>query len=140
MKVSQNIDIRELVPPEIWEKYKEQSVQFIDPKLPVIIEAIRVLCGNKPITLNNWQIGGKFKYRGYRPPESSIGAKNSMHKKGKAADFTVKGMTAEEVRGIIRLNQVALIKLGLTRIERAVSWVHIDLKLTGIDTLYEFNP
>lgn len=140
MKVSQNIDIRELVPEETWKKHKEQSVKFIDDRLPTIIEAIRSLCGNKPVTLNNWHTGGQFSYRGYRPPECKVGAIKSMHRDGKAADFTVKGMTAEQVRCIIRLNQTYLLTLGLTRIEKSVSWVHIDLKYTGLKTLYEFNP
>jgi len=140
MKVSQHIDIRELVPPETWEKHKEQSVKFIDDRLSKVIEAIRAFCGNMPVTLNNWHTGGKFRYRGYRPPECTVGGIRSMHRDGKAADFTVKDMTAENVRGIIRLNQTYLLSLGLTRIEKSVSWVHIDLKYTGLKTLYEFNP
>jgi hypothetical protein len=64
----------------------------------------------------------------------------ALHKQGKAVDFDVKGMTADEVRGVLRLNQIELMKLGLTRIETGISWVHIDLKYTGLNYLYEFKP
>jgi len=63
-----------------------------------------------------------------------------MHRLGKAVDFDVKGMSAEQVRGVIRMNQVELMRLGLTRIESGVNWVHIDLKETGLNHIYEFKP
>jgi len=63
-----------------------------------------------------------------------------MHRIFKAVDFDVEGMTAEEVRGVIRMNQVELMKLGLRRMESGVSWVHIDTKETGLSTIKEFKP
>ena len=140
MKLSEHIDLRELVSSGVYLLRGDSAVSLIDSRLPIILERIRELCGNRTMTLNDWHIGGRFQLRGYRPPGSTVGATKSMHKLGKAADFTIKGMSAEGVRGVIRLNQVELMKLGLTRIERGVSWVHIDLKHTGLDTIYEFNP
>lgn len=140
MKVSKNFDIREFVPPEIWEQYGEDSVQFIDERIPVIVEKIRELCGNRPVTLNNWHIGGEYKYRGYRPASYPFCAKKSQHKEKKAADLTVKGLTAAQVRKIIRDNQEELMALGLRRMEKDVTWVHIDLKETGLNYIYEFKP
>jgi len=140
MKISANFDVRELVPPEIWSVYKERSVKFVDQRIVNLLEAIRTLCGNKSVTVNNWHYGGKFRYRGYRPPECKVGAIKSMHRIFKAVDFDVEGMTAEEVRGVIRMNQVELMKLGLRRMESGVSWVHIDTKETGLQTIKEFKP
>ncbi|HPG33181.1 MAG TPA: D-Ala-D-Ala carboxypeptidase family metallohydrolase [Lentimicrobium sp.] len=140
MKISEHFDIRELVDKATYTRNFGQSIKLIDPRIPVLLEKIRELCGNRPMTVNNWHIGGQFQYRGYRPPDCQIGALKSMHKQGKAVDFDVKGMTADQVRGVIRLNQVELMKLGLTRMETGVSWVHIDLKETGLQTIKEFRP
>jgi hypothetical protein len=46
--------------------------------------------------------------------------------------------TYEEFRNLIRNNFEELNKLGLTTIEMATpTWLHIDLRFTGIDYLYE---
>ena len=140
MNITPHIDIRELVPPEVWQEYKGESVKFIDAKIPILVERIRELCGGKPVTINNWHRGGQYRYRGYRPANCRIGALRSMHKEGRAVDFDVKGMTAEQVRQVIRTNQTELIELGLTRMESGVTWVHIDCKYTGLQTIYEFKP
>lgn len=139
-KISEHIDLRELIPPETWKLHATGAIEFIDPRIPCLLERIRSLCGNQPMTINNWHYGGRFKYRGFRPESCKIGAVKSQHKVGKAVDFDIKGMTAEQVRGVLRLNQIELMKLGLTRIETGVSWVHIDLKETGLNHLYEFKP
>ncbi len=140
MKISDNFELQELVPPETFNAMGPGSVSLIDPRLLKVLERIRILCGNRAMTINNWHRGGKFKYRGYRPKTCTVGASKSMHRDGKAVDFDVAGLTAEAVRNIIRANATELLKLGLTRIESGVSWVHIDLKYTGLSTIYEFRP
>jgi len=140
MKLTDNIYIQELIPKDVYLRDGNRSKNYIDPRLPIILERIRLLCGNKPMTLNDWYWGGRFNLRGYRPPECTIGASKSMHKQGKAADFTIKGMTAEQVRKVIRANAEELMALGLTRMEKDVSWVHIDLKETELNFIYEFKP
>lgn len=140
MKLSQHIDLRELFPPETITMHGDKCADLIDPRLPVILERIRELCGDKSMILNTWHKGGTFKYRGYRPEHLAIGAKKSMHKQGMAADFDIAGLTADKVRNIIRENQNELMALGLTRIEVGISWVHIDLKPTGLNKLTEFAP
>lgn len=140
MKLSNNILVQELIPKDIYLRDGDRAAKYIDSKLPIVLERIRELCGNKQMTLNDWYWGGRFNLRGYRPPECTIGASKSMHKQGKAADFTIKGMTAEQVRKVIRDNAEELIALGLTRMEKDVSWVHVDLKVTGLNYIYEFKP
>ena len=58
---------------------------------------------------------------------------------GKAADFTVKGMTAEEARRRIKAN--AHLLPHPLRMEAGVSWLHVDvLPQYGINTkVYEFK-
>ena len=98
MKISDHFDLRELVDPSTFENEGENAINFIDSRIPVLLEKIRQLCGNKPMTINTWHVGGKFQYRGFRPQYVKVGAAKSMHKSGKAVDFDVKGMTADEVR------------------------------------------
>lgn len=140
MKLTANISLQELVPKEVWLAEKEMAARHVDARLPVILERIRALCGGKTMTLNDWSYGGRFNYRGYRQPNCPIGALKSMHKQGKAADFTIKGMTADQVRQVIRENAAELMQLGLTRMEIGITWVHIDLKTTGLTTIQEFRP
>lgn len=140
MKLTDNISLQELVPKDVYLRYGDGAVRFIDQRLPAILERIRELCGGKPMTLNDWLYGGRFNLRGFRPANCTIGAAKSMHKKGKAADFTIKGMTADQVRQVIRANSTELMQMGLTRIEIGISWVHIDLKETGLSKLVEFKP
>ncbi len=140
MKVSEHFELREFFPPETIELHGDNCINYIDPKLPVILEKIRELCGNRPMVINTWHKGGNFRYRGFRPQHCTVGAKKSMHKQGKAADFDIVGLTANQVRAIIRENAAELMLLGLTRIETGTMWVHIDLKYTGKKTLQEFRP
>jgi len=134
MQLTKHIHSEELLPPE-W-----GNSAVIDERLPILLERIRELCGNKPMILNTWHRGGSMKYRGYRPALCTVGAVKSMHKIGKAADFDIQGMPADDVRAVIRANADELMKLGLTRIEIGINWVHVDLKYTGLSKLYEFRP
>jgi hypothetical protein len=63
----------------------------------------------------------------------------SSHVLGKAGDFTVQGMTAQEARSRIR-NSANLLPYPL-RMEGGVTWLHIDvLPQFGInEKIYEFT-
>ena len=80
---------QEFLPPEIY-KSNINIWRFIDNKCVEIAYRIR-LRYNKPVTINNWHLGGKFRYSGYRPPDCPIGAKYSAHKIGKAIDIKILG-------------------------------------------------
>lgn len=140
MKISEHIDIEELVPKDTFMLKGIECFDLIDYRIPLILERIRELCGNRPLIINNWLWGGKYQYRGYRPLDCTVGARNSMHKHGMAVDFDVRFQTAEETRKIILENESELMLLGLTRMERDVSWVHIDLKSTGLKHIKLFRP
>jgi len=134
--------LKELVDPETYRnagKNLDAIVQLFDPNLFTAIDAIREGTG-RPCIINNWHSGGNLKYRGYRPPNCTVGAKHSMHRLGKAADISIEGMSGGEARQWVRDNHhlpgVCLIR----RMERAVSWLHIDTKYTGTKELVEFDP
>lgn len=93
---------------------KELTASIIENlrKLANKLETVRITCGNKPITITS----------GYRTPSHNKkvgGAPNSWHTKGLAADFLVKGMTADQVR--------AKLPDWEGGVELGISWVHLDL-------------
>jgi len=139
-KISENFYLDEVMHPDVYKKFGKKSRWFIDHRLIDIVQYIRTAT-DKPITINTWFDGGKFKERGLRDPKTKTGAQYSQHKFGKALDFTVSGMTADEVREkILGEWKDDLINLGLTAIEAGVSWVHIDIRNTGINDIMIFYP
>jgi hypothetical protein len=63
----------------------------------------------------------------------------SAHVLGKAADFDVEGLTAEEVRGWIKSNH--LLFPYKVRLESGVSWVHLDIISEDKNSkVYVFKP
>jgi hypothetical protein len=123
-------DIKELVCPHVYEKYKDFAWNFFDPRLLIMINTIRDRI-NKQIMVNNWALGGEFSQRGLRCPKCSIvqAKKNdlymSAHCLGKGVDFDVQGLVAEEVRLWI-VQQKSWWPYPM-RLERDVNWVHLDL-------------
>lgn len=115
--------------------YTDLSV--IDSRLIETIDWIREQLG-RPIYINNYIFGGTNQYRGWRPDDCSVGARFSAHKEGLAVDFSVSDMTAQEVRGWLKINSNRL--PYPIRLEEDVSWVHLDLKNSGrnkIEYFYE---
>ncbi len=134
--ISEHFDIREFVDPDTWNQFGENSRWFIDKRLVDCVELLRELTGS-PIIINDWHVGGRFKESGLRNPITSTGARYSQHKFGRAADCKLNGNT-EDVRNIIRKNWDKFKSLGLTTIEKDTpTWVHLDCRYTGLDTLFE---
>lgn len=129
--------IKELVPPEIYEAEGNEAWSLIDPRLIETLNWIRANL-NRVITVNNWAFNGQYKYRGFRPKDCAIGAVKSAHKEGLAADFDVKGMTADQVRDWLSKNEHSL--PYPIRCEEGVNWVHIDLRAKTGYQLYFFEP
>lgn len=140
IKISENFYLDEVMNPEMYVRFGSDSRWFIDQRLIDIVQYIRTKTG-KPITINDWFHGGRFKNRGLRNFTSSTGAIYSQHKFGKALDFVVSGMSADEVREkILGEWKEDLMELGLTAIEAGVSWVHIDIRNTGKEDIMIFYP
>lgn len=121
--------IKELVCPHVYEEWGEKAWQFIDDRLQANLEFIREGIG-KPIVVNNWAKGGTYDERGLRCNLCSIVKSKkkvylSQHIFGKAVDFGVVGMKAEEVRQWIKAHAEEL--PYPCRLEKDVSWVHLDV-------------
>lgn len=127
--------ITEFVPQEIYNKFLDSSWMLLDARILYSIEQLRINL-NKPIIVNNWKSGGEFRYRGFRPIEYKC-SQFSQHKFGRALDFDVVGMTAEEVRLYILKNQSKY--KYITRIEDKVNWVHIDCANGAWNGIYLFS-
>lgn len=135
--VSKNFIIQEFVPPSIYERFGESSIWFIDQRIILLAQFFRDMYG--PITINNWHTGGIYDSRGFRPPNDPDGGFLSQHKFGRAVDLGFRNAPAEVVRNYIRKDFIRLNKeFGLTTIEEGTpTWVHLDLRHTGLDHLME---
>ena len=135
MKLTENFYLQEFVTPYLYKKWKERSVIFVDERMIYLAQWIRDRFG-KPMTINNWHSGGKFKYRGVRPANCSIGASKSQHKYGRAIDFHVIGISEKEIHEDIKDNQREYYNYGLRAvesIEKAPVWMHLDCRTTFTD-------
>ena len=124
--------MHELVDEKVYNLHGEASERFFDTRLLETIDLLREML-ERPITINTWHNGGRFSQRGLRHNRSDmvVNKKNiylSAHMLGKAIDFDVKGMTAEEVRKWLMTNQ-DILPYGI-RLEDNVNWVHLDVATT----------
>ncbi len=136
LKLKNYFDIRELVSSSVFFKYGEDAWFIFDTNTLLCLLIIREGIG-KPITINNWHTGGQFSQRGYRSNISEIveSKRNlyvSGHMIGKAFDFDVKGMTADQVRTWIHSKadffpcKVRLENKNLLT-SKTINWVHFDI-------------
>lgn len=132
--------IRELVCEHAHSKWGERAWQFLDTNYLACLLVIRRDILQLPMTCNH----DGANQRGLRCNLCELvfekaGVYLSSHVLGKAGDFTVKGLTAQEARSRIR-NMAHLLPCPI-RMEGGVSWLHFDvLPQYGItDKVYEFT-
>ena len=133
-------DIEELVCDHTYAKWKEQAWQFLDTDYLHALLVIRRDILKKPM----WCNSSTKQQRGLRCNRCQMVQEKkavylSSHVLGKAGDFTITGMTAEQARQHIKRN--ADILPCNIRMEKAVSWLHFDvLPQYGVtEKVYEFN-
>ena len=138
--ISKYFSIEELVCKHTYEKWGNNAWQFLDTHYLHALLVIRRDILKAPMTCNN----STMKQRGLRCNCCElVKSKNnvylSAHILGKAGDFTVKGMSAEEARCKIKAN--ALMLPCNVRIESGVSWLHIDVlpQSSIMQKVYEFR-
>lgn len=132
--------IEELVCNHTYAKWGENSWQFLDTDFLHALLVIRRDILKLGMECNH----DGAKQRGLRCNRCDlVKSKQSVylsaHILGKAGDFTVSGMTAEQARQKIKAS--ALMLPCNVRIEEGVSWLHIDtLPQSGItQKVYEFR-
>lgn len=131
--------VRELVCDHTFSKWGERSWQFLDTDWLHCLLIIRRDILQAPMVCNT----DEARQRGLRCNRCElVRGKDSVylssHILGKAGDFTVKGMTAQEVRTRIK-NNAHLLPCPI-RLEGGVNWLHFDvLPQYGLDVkVYEF--
>ena len=132
--------ISELVCDHTHSAWGERAWQFLDTDYLACLLIIRRDILKAPMTCNH----NEATQRGLRCNLCQIVKDEdelylSSHVLGKAGDFTVKGLTAQEARTRIR-NNAHLLPCPI-RIESGVSWLHFDvLPQFGITAkVYEFS-
>ena len=133
-------DVDELVCDHTYKKWKEQSWQFLDTDYLHALLVIRRDILKKPM----WCNSSTKPQRGLRCNMCQMVKEKkavylSSHLFGKAGDFTISGMTAEQARQAIK-KSADLLPCNI-RLEKAVTWLHFDvLPQSGVtQKVYEFN-
>ena len=132
--------IRELVCEHTHSKWGERAWQFLDTNYLACLLIIRRDILQLPMICNE----GGANQRGLRCNRCELVAEKSSvylssHILGKAGDFTVQGITAQEARS--RIRSMAHLLPCPIRMEGGVSWLHFDvLSQYGITAkVYEFQ-
>lgn len=129
-KVKKYFKLGELVDKKVLARYGQAAWQFLDMDLLHSILVVRKGLG-KPITINT----ARMQQRGLRHNKSAMVKKKtgiylSAHCLGKAFDFDVKGMKAEQVRDWIVKNEDLFrckIRLEHKLNGKPITWVHLDV-------------
>lgn len=132
--------ISELVCEHTHARWGERAWQFLDTNYLECLLIIRRDILKRPMVCNT----ENQNQRGLRCNRCKLVAEKksvylSSHILGKAGDFTVEGMTAQDARSMIR-NNAHLLPCQI-RMESGVNWLHFDvLSQYGINQkVYEFN-
>jgi hypothetical protein len=130
--------VEEFLPPDLYNQYGERGLyQLMDPRILYTMDALRDHFG-VPITVNNYHSGGQFQQRGFRNALGT-GAELSQHRYGRACDFDIKGMYAEEFRKKAAARELAEPLKYITRIEAGVHWCHVDCAAVDSERIIFFN-
>ena len=125
---------QEFIPKETWNYFAAKygsgilGMRYIDARIPVFMDWLRETLG-KSITINTWHLPSPpevFDGRCLRLPDDPVYKQYSEHAYGRAVDFDVADMAAEDVRQAI-LNKYAagFLGLGATTMEKGTNWVHV---------------
>lgn len=125
-QVKDYFDVKELVCNHTYAKWGERSWRFLDTNYLYALLVIRRDILRAPMTCNT----GTATQRGLRCNKCDlVSLKPSVylsgHIFGKAGDFTVKGMSAEEARK--RIKACVYMLPCPIRMEAGVSWLHFDV-------------
>ncbi len=129
--IPKHFKLQELVPANIFNTFGETAWQFLDKRMLMNLDFIRNTLG-LAVNVN----GKQFNYRGY--DDGGYRTNQSQHRFGRAVDFDVVGMTAQQFREWIKLNYQKLPEPNVW-IEDEVTWVHMDVRYSDKLGLYLFK-
>ena len=126
---------KEFVPIKIYERWGDAALMFMDVRMLWTADAVREYF-NKRMFINFRD----FQYRGFRPPSYIGGAELSQHRFGRALDFDIEKVSADEVRQEIITHPREPAFRYITVLESSVSWVHADCRLTNQEDIKIIQP
>jgi hypothetical protein len=130
-------DVVEFVPKFVVDALGDEALIVMDYRILKTADALVNFFNRKPV-INNWDQGGRFSMRGYRPAWQFKGiARFNPHNFGRAIDFTIDGVSAEHIRYSILKNQYLF--PYITAMQAEVPWVHIDCRAIVSGGIYVFN-
>lgn len=130
MKLGTYFRLEEFIPKEVYNRFGDNSIWFVDKRIIDLANFVRSRFG-KSMTINNWHSGGNLNNRGFRTPDSAVGGQFSQHKFGRAFDFNIAGVTPQEIYKDLLANSSLYIKAGLTTAEDIAytpNWTHFDIR------------
>jgi hypothetical protein len=126
-----NFNIKELVDPQIYAKYKEEAWKLLDKRLIQTLDQIKERY-HYTMIINDWSWNKSidpFDQRGYRSPQSTTGKKDGAHYRGMAADidFYDKGklIPANTIRSLL-YKDIKFFPF-IRCFETGINWVHLDI-------------
>lgn len=131
-------DIEELVCEHVLAKFGKSAWDFLDTNFLHCLLIIRRDILKKPM----WCNGNNAKQRGLRCNLCQLVKEKKVpyitaHLQGKAGDFTVQGMTAENARKLI-LQNADMLPCKI-RLESGVNWLHFDVRDSGNEKVVFFK-
>jgi hypothetical protein len=138
-QISPHFHLEELVPQRTYQELGDKAIELLHPDLIPSLEALRVKL-DLPMRINNWNSGGTFNFRGYRPDWYKGGAPKSFHRRGMAIDCDSPGTPMKELFvAVWDLRDWIMEHTKFRRIESfedTPGWCHLDLgPNTGKDIL-----
>lgn len=140
---SKYFKLYELLPPSLY-KNEEEGWELIDDKLIITIDFLKELFGmDVKLIANNWKWGGNRENCCYRSIDCTVGARMSRHKDydgdgdGEAIDLISPQISAADMRAVIDMHKDEL--PYPVRIEKDVTWLHIDTANKSNQKIYWFN-
>lgn len=134
-----NFILQELVDPETYEARGERAWELLDPRALITLQTLRDALG--PCVVNDWNSGGSFKQSGLRDFSSSVGAKFSQHKYGRAFDCKFSHFKPLEVLTYVQAHRGDFPYLTVVEDTNATpTWFHFDVRFTGRPDIWIVNP
>ena len=116
----------ELVDRKTYEERGEASIELIDKGILHDLNLLRAWAG-KPMTVNNWYLGGKRQCSGFRTQESKYYRPFSQHSFGRAIDAISRHHKPQDFHKEIILNKEKYKNISFIEID--ISWLHIDSRI-----------
>lgn len=131
--------IQEIVSPLVYKKFGDSAWKFFDEDILKDLDAIREYHG-KPITVNNWHIGGSLKQCGLRCNKDELVANKkdvycSAHCLAKAFDLHSSNIPKlyNDVEFLIKNKRLKKIRRIESSQTTKYTWCHIDAMQTSND-------